>query len=179
MSQPEPFADVASLEAFLELMGRTPSSEAEGLTELDHGLQCAAELQLAVPDDIELQVAGLLHDVGHTVSHIRDHGVAGASLVRDLMGDRIADLVALHIPAKRYLVTTDPTYRARLSSESIRTLALQGGDMSDVEVAAFDAEPHGQAGLDLRRADEAAKVVGADVPDLDYWRPALRQFARA
>ena len=124
-------------------------------------------------------MAGLLHDVGHTVSHIRDHGVAGATLVRELMGDRIADLVALHIPAKRYLVTTDPTYRARLSPESIRTLALQGGDMSDVEVAAFDSEPHGQAGLDLRRADEAAKVVGADVPDLDYWRPALRQFAKA
>ncbi|OYU71038.1 MAG: metal-dependent phosphohydrolase [Alphaproteobacteria bacterium PA2] len=179
MSQPEPFANVASLEAFLELMGRTPSSEAEGLTELDHGLQCAAELRGLAPDDLELQVAGLLHDVGHTVSHIRDHGVAGASLVRDLMGDRIAELVALHIPAKRYLVTTDPTYRARLSPESIRTLALQGGDMSDVEVAAFDAEPHGKAGLDLRRADEAAKVVGADVPDLDYWRPALRQFARA
>jgi predicted HD phosphohydrolase len=105
--------------------------------------------------------------------------VAGASLVRDLMGDRIADLVALHIPAKRYLVTTDPTYRARLSPESIRTLALQGGDMSDVEVAAFDAEPHGQASLDLRRADEAAKEVGADVPDLDFWRPALRQFVKA
>ena len=179
MSQPEPFTNVAALEAFLELMGRTPSSEAEGLTELDHGLQCAAELMTAAPDDIELQVAGLLHDVGHTVSHIRDHGVAGASLVRDLMGDRIADLVALHIPAKRYLVTTDPTYRAKLSPESIRTLALQGGDMSAEEVSAYDAEPHGRAGVDLRRADEAAKVVGAVVPGLDHWRPALRQFARA
>ena len=178
MSRPEAFTNVQVLEALLEEMGRTPSSEAEGLTELDHGLQCAAELQKAAPEDLELQVAGLLHDVGHTVSHIRDHGVAGATLVRDLMGDRIADLVALHIPAKRYLVTTDPAYRARLSSESVRTLALQGGDMSADEVAAYDAEPHGQAGLDLRRADEAAKVVGAVVPDLDFWRPALRRFAK-
>ncbi len=179
MSQPEPFADIAALEAFLELMGRTPSSEAEGLTELDHGLQCAAELMVAAPQDVELQVAGLIHDLGHTVSHIRDHGVAGATLVRDLMGDRIADLVALHIPAKRYLVTTDPTYRARLSPDSVRTLALQGGDMSPEEVAAYEAEPHGMPSLDLRRADEAAKTPGRVVPDLDYWRPALQQFARA
>jgi len=151
MSQPKPFADVAALEAFLEEMGRTPSSEAEGLTELDHGLQCAAEL-MAAAQDVELQVAGLIHDLGHTVSHIRDHGVAGATLVRDLIGDRIADLVALHIPAKRYLVTTDPTYRARLYPDSVRALALQGGDMSPEEVAAYEAEPQGMAGLDLRRA---------------------------
>lgn len=173
------FRTLADLEAFLEEMGRTPSKEAEGLSELDHGLQCAAALKAVAPDDIGLQVAGLLHDVGHTLSHIRDHGEAGRTLVVDLVGERVAELVALHIPAKRYLVTTDPSYRARLSPMSIHTLAIQGGDMTPDEVAEFETYAHWRAALKLREADEAAKVVGLDVPGLDAWRGALRAVCEA
>ena len=45
-------------------MERSPG-EADGLSELDHGLQCAYELSCLQPDDAELQVAGLVHDIGH------------------------------------------------------------------------------------------------------------------
>ncbi len=173
------FKSLEALEAFLEQMIHTPSDEAEGLSEMDHGLQCAAVLKAECPDDLVLQVAGLLHDVGHTFSHIRDHGEAGGLALRELMGDRIADLVSLHVPAKRYLVTTDPAYRALLSPRSIETLALQGGDMSPAEVAAYEGHPHGADAVRLRRADEQAKVIGLDVPGLDAWREAIKRTARS
>ena len=143
----------------------------------EHGLQCAYELAQRVPDDLELQVAGLVHDVAHRVTTEAMHGVVGADIVRPLLGDRVASLVKLHVDAKRYLVTVDAEYRAMLSSESVHTLALQGGDMDDSERAAFAAEPAAEDALVLRRADEAAKVEGRDVPGLDHWEAILRRVA--
>ena len=35
----------------------------------------------------------------------------GAETVRRLLGERVAGLVEAHVPAKRYLVTTDASYR--------------------------------------------------------------------
>jgi predicted HD phosphohydrolase len=173
------FADLPSLLARLEVMGATISTEDPGLTELDHGLQCAFELSQAAPADVELQVAGLAHDIAHGLGHIRDHGEVGGAAVRGLLGERVAELVMLHIPAKRYLVTTDPAYRARLSLDSVQTLALQGGDMTDAEVTAFEGFSHWRDALLLRVADEAAKVPGRSVPGLGHWRQALAATARA
>ena len=34
---------------------------------LDHGLQTATGLRATHPDDVELQVAGLVHDLGHVL----------------------------------------------------------------------------------------------------------------
>ena len=144
-----------------------------------HGLQCAYELEQRAPDDVELQVAGLVHDVAHRVTTEAMHGIVGADIVRPLLGERVASLVKLHVDAKRYLVTVDADYRATLSPESVHTLALQGGDMDDNECAAFEAEPDGDDALVLRRADEAAKVEGRDVPGLDHWEDILRRVAFA
>jgi predicted HD phosphohydrolase len=179
LDQTVQFETLASLEDFLQLMCRTPSAEADGLTEMDHGLQCAAELMVLAPDDEGLHLAGLLHDVGHHISHIRAHDMAGRHALARVMPDRIARLVGLHVAAKRYLVTTDPSYRAQLSPTSIHTLALQGGDMSPDEVHAFEAQPHWQDGLLLRRADEKAKEPGRVVPTLADWLPVLRRHAVA
>ena len=143
----------------------------------EHGLQCAYELQQRVPDDLELQVAGLVHDVAHRITTEAMHGVVGAEIVRPLFGDRVASLVKLHVDAKRYLVTVDPEYRSTLSTESVHTLSLQGGDMDATERVAFEAEPDADDALVLRRADEAAKVEGRDVPGLDHWEAILRRVA--
>ena len=143
----------------------------------EHGLRCAYELQQRVPDDVELQVAGLVHDVAHRVTTEAMHGLVGAEIVRPLFGDRVASLVKLHVDAKRYLVTVDPEYRSTLSPESVHTLALQGGDMDDAERTAFEAEPAADDALVLRRADEAAKVEGCAVPGLDRWEAILRRVA--
>jgi hypothetical protein len=56
-------------------------------------------------------------------------------------------------------------------------LAVQGGDMSPAEVAAFEASPWWQDAVQLRRADEAAKVVGRQTRGLEPWLPVLRQLA--
>lgn len=145
---------------------------------LQHGLQCAQVLARQSPDDLELQVAGLVHDLGHVIGANDPtapvaHGEIGARFVRDLLGERVARLTALHVPAKRYLVATDAGYGARLSDGSTVSLALQGGAMSAAEVEAFEADPHGPDAARLRRADEAAKVVGRAVPALETWVPAL------
>ncbi len=156
------------------------SAESAGLNALGHGLQCAINLAQRYPEDVELQVAGLVHDLGHRVrpGAADAHGVVGADLVRNLLGERVADLVELHVPAKRYLVTTDPTYRAQLSPMSVITLAEQGGDLDAEGIAEFEAHPHHQAALALRRADEDAKVPGLEVPGLDHWKPYVLQVAR-
>lgn len=161
----------------LDAMASDPSEDTPALSELDHGLQCAFELARARPADREVQLAGLVHDIGHRYGPDEHHGVLGAERVRALLGDRVADLVAGHVPAKRYLVTTDASYRARLSTESTRTLGLQGGPLSPEAMASFLSGPHAADAVELRRADEAAKVPGRRVPPLAHWVPMLRDVA--
>jgi predicted HD phosphohydrolase len=168
---------LSDLVSLLERMGCVPSEGTAGLSELDHGLQCAHELETDRPDDVALQVAGLVHDVGHELGPDELHGVLGAQAVRPLLGDRVADLVEAHVAAKRYLAATDPSYRAVLSIESTRTLGMQGGKLSPAEACAFErSAPFGDA-VRLRRADDAAKVPGRAVPGLDHWLPVLRAWS--
>jgi predicted HD phosphohydrolase len=152
-----------------------PNEEIRGLTVLHHGLQCADHLSRTCADDPELLAAGLLHDVGHLLAPGREelHGTVGAAFVRPVLGDRVAVLIEAHVPAKRYLVTTDLSYRERLSEGSIRTLMIQGQDMTDDELMAFRASPYAEAALALRRADEESKDPAAPVPDLASWLPTL------
>ena len=149
------------------------------VTALAHHLQCAWLLAESVPDDLELQIAGLVHDVASSVSPrpAGDHAIAGARLVRPLLGDRVADLVAGHVFAKRYLVTIDPAYRTLLSANSTSTLDAQGDALSNEEREAFEQSPHAADRVRLRRADECAKVPHLLVPDLDHWRPRLEELA--
>lgn len=172
------FADVEALIDFLRGTADRPIEE-DGLFELDHGLQCAAELKAAAPDDEELQVAGLVHDVCHGQCHISVHHQVGAEAVRGVLGDRVAALVGLHVDAKRYLVATDASYSGELSRVSTATLQLQGGPMAADEVRAFEAGPYAGDAVRLRKADEAAKTPGRVVPGLDAWEGALRRVAAA
>jgi predicted HD phosphohydrolase len=146
--------------------------DGDPLPVLDHGLQCAELLAEQFPEDDELQVAGLVHDVGHRLSPGASaaHGVIAADAVRGLLGERVAALVELHVPAKRYLVTVDPSYRDGLSDGSTISLARQGGDLSADERAALEANPHLNDALELRRCDERAKDPTAVVDGLERWR---------
>jgi predicted HD phosphohydrolase len=156
-----------------------PNEDVIGLTILHHGLQCAALLAASDPEDQELQIAGLFHDVGHVLvpGSAAVHGAVGATAVAPVFGERVAALIAGHVAAKRYLVTVDESYRETLSGGSRRTLAVQGEAMSPSEVEAFTRTAHFEATVRLRRADELAKDPTVQVPPLDQWLPTLSRMA--
>ena len=177
MNVDELFALLESCAGFYDSLG----DDGDPIPVLDHSLQCATLLAGDFPDDPELHVAGLVHDIGHRIApgESARHGVIAADAVRELLGTRVAALVELHVPAKRYLVTLDPDYRTALSSGSRVSLARQGDALSDEERSELDADPHLHDALALRRCDEAAKVVGLDVGALDRWRPVVERVAGA
>ncbi len=144
-----------------------------------HALQTADLLAAGRPDDLELQVAGLLHDVGHLLAPGDDvgHGEAAAAAVAPVLGGRVADLVRLHVPAKRYLVTVEPSYRDVLAPDSTASLAGQGDTLSRREVEEFESERHAADAVVLRRADDGGKVPGRDVGDLARWRATVDAVA--
>jgi predicted HD phosphohydrolase len=169
---------IRSVDELFSVLERSAEGEDEpGLSLLAHGLQCAHLLAVEHPDDVELQVAGLVHDIGGAVDPDAAHDRLGARLVRGLLGDRVADLVGGHVRAKRYLVTRDPAYRSRLSARSIETLAWQGDELDDDGIDAIERSPHFGSLLALRRADDRAKAPGRVVPDLASWRPVVEQVS--
>src|ERR1700722_17902635 len=107
----------------------------ESVSTTEHALQAAyfAQGEAASPS---LIVAALLHDVGHLVEDVPDdladwtedagHERVGARWLAARFPPEVAEPVRLHVPAKRYLLATDPGYLARLSPASVVTLRLQG-----------------------------------------------------
>jgi predicted HD phosphohydrolase len=154
---------------------RTPSGQMP-FTHLDHALQTAEVLRHDFPDDIELAVAGLVHDIGHLLPGVGDaeHAEVGAEAVRSALGDRVAGPVGLHVEAKRYLVARQSAYAGVLAPDSVASLALQGGPMSAEEQQEFERLPHAQRALDLRRADERGKVDGLEMGGLGEWMKVVR-----
>jgi predicted HD phosphohydrolase len=179
------FVDVGAL--FDALVASADADDEGGLPILDHCLQCAAQLRASHPDDVELQVAGLVHDLGWlelvdgrwTLRLDATHDVTGRALVAPLLGPRIAALVGGHVAAKRYLLATDPAYAALLSARSEETLGFQGGVMTTDEIADFERRAGRDDLVALRRADDLAKVRNAAVDPLDTWRPAVERVARS
>jgi predicted HD phosphohydrolase len=140
--------------------------EGEGITQLQHGWQCARLARQAGASPA-LQLAAWLHDVGHLTSGLAgtptlrgvddSHEHAGARLLGALFGVAVAEPVALHVAAKRYMVTIRPGYRAALSADSTRSLALQGGPMSAEECTSFAGSPWADDAQRLRAWDDLAK----------------------
>jgi len=141
--------------------------EGEGITQLQHAWQ-GGQLALGAGAAPELRLAVWLHDIGHllsdlpgtpTLSGIDDsHEAVGGRVLTRLFGEAVGTPVALHVAAKRYLVTRQRGYLARLSPDSIRSLALQGGPMTEEDCARFERNPRARDALRLRAWDEESKV---------------------
>ena len=176
MNERPPGLGVDELVQLLAGGATRPLHAGTSVSQLQHALQTAALLLQRHPDDLELAAAGLVHDVGHLMPGVDDeaHASAGAAAVRAALGDRVAGLVALHVEAKRYLVATEPGYGDELGSDSVASLATQGGSLSPEEAAAFAALPLAPEAMSLRRADDSGKVEGLVVGDLRSWVPLLR-----
>jgi len=180
---PPPAAD-DFLAELAELFARTGELHyGEDVSQLEHALQTAhhARIDGAPP---ALIVAALLHDVGHLLQKIGEnaadfgidtrHEHIGAGYLARAFGSDVTEPIRLHVAAKRYRVTVDPAYLQGLSKASLQSLALQGGAMSEEEVAAFLAEPAAASALRLRGYDEAGKAPRADVAGFESYYDMLR-----
>jgi gamma-butyrobetaine dioxygenase len=139
----------------------------------------AGALAAAAGAEPSLIAAALLHDVGHLRGDTdQRHGAAGAQWLAQWFRPAVTEPVRLHVAAKRYLCATEPEYFGKLSAESVRTLAVQGGPMTAAEVAAFEALPGVQDAVRVRRWDDAAKEPDIEPPPFAYFSALLGELLR-
>jgi phosphonate degradation associated HDIG domain protein len=162
--------------------------DGEGVTQLEHALQTAA---LAEQDGAPatLVAAALLHDLGHMLNDLGDtptlrgiddrHQYAALPFLRGGFDDAVIEPIRLHVEAKRYLCATRPEYYASLSTDSKRSLALQGGPYDEAGAAIFIARPYARDAVKVRLWDDQAKVPGASTPPLAHFVAVLQATARS
>jgi phosphonate degradation associated HDIG domain protein len=157
----------------------------EAVSQMEHALQCAQLAEQAGETD-ETIVAALLHDMGHLIAaentgapddaQERDdlHQYVALPFLRGILPDAVLEPIRLHVDAKRYLCSAEPTYWASLSDASKRSLSLQGGPFTESQLAAFMAQPYAEEAVRLRRYDDFAKVPQKQTPDLAYFAQKLQ-----
>jgi phosphonate degradation associated HDIG domain protein len=150
----------------------------EPVTVLEHSLQAASIIRHDGGPET-LVAAALLHDLGHLLHRegedaaqrgldTRHEELAAAALAGHLP-DSVLDPIRMHVAAKRYLCFAEPEYMQDLSPSSIESLTLQGGPMTGAEAEVYLATPHAREAVELRRADDAAKIAGLEVPGLETY----------
>ena len=176
------------LEEILQLYGDRGDGAyfGESVSMTEHGLQ-AAHFARAAGAPSSLIVAALLHDVGHLVEDVPDdladwttdaaHERIGADWLARRFPPAVSEPVRLHVPAKRYLLATDPAYLANLSPASVITLKLQGGPMSPEEAARFETERFNREAVLVRRCDDRGKVAGLKTAGLADYRAMIEEWA--
>ena len=159
----------------------------ENVSQYEHAAQ-AALLAQKQGYDYEVQIAAFLHDIGHLlpvssqeetmeVYGRKDHESVAADWLRVRgFSNKIPVLIENHVNAKRYLCFVNEAYYANLSEASQKTLAFQGGKMSADEAKAFEQNPHFETIIKMRRWDEAAKVGGMKLPNLEYFMNICEQY---
>ncbi|MBV8994292.1 MAG: HD domain-containing protein [Pseudonocardiales bacterium] len=156
------------------------------VTQTEHALQTAA-LAHHNGASAELELAALLHDIGHLL--VGEHAGIDGFLHQDLHHERlgarllqrwlppaVTEPIRLHVAAKRYLVATDPAYARALSQASTRSLAVQGGPMSGPELDAFAQSRYAADACRLRRWDDAAKAPHATTNDVEHYRRTVESL---
>lgn len=161
--------------------------DGEPVTQLEHALQTAtrAEDDGATPS---LIAAALLHDLGHllndqgespTMRGVDDlHQFAALPFLRPLFPDAVLAPIQLHVDAKRYLCATRDGYLESLSTDSQRSLALQGGVFALEQAKTFIAQPFAHDAVKVRLWDDLAKVPAAPTPPLAHFVAVLEAAQR-
>jgi len=161
----------------------------EELTQASHAVQVAAWARSESATEPEV-AAALLHDVGHLLvmeAHAAGepvdldedwhHELLGARYLGPLFPTAVTGPIALHVQAKRYRCTVDPTEIERLSPGSQASLARQGGPMSDAEVERFARLPAAHAAIRLRAWDDAGKALDVVPAPVASYRALLSRVA--
>ncbi len=182
-----PETDIVALIADIFERRGAEAYAGEALTVAEHMLQTAALAQAhGAPDT--LVAAALLHDNGHFTSEFgeyspedtedKHHDESGAQVLEAFFPPAVTACVRLHVAAKRYLCATDPAYFDTLSAASKHSLRLQGGPMSDAEIAAFRRLDFHEDAVSLRRWDDSGKQVGLRTMRFDEFRPVLEKVMK-
>jgi predicted HD phosphohydrolase len=156
----------------------------EAVTVAEHMLQTAALAQAeGAPDTVV--AAALLHDIGHFMGEFgaysstdtidRRHEAAGAKVLEGFFPASVTESVRLHVAAKRYLCGTDAAYYCTLSEPSKHSLALQGGPMSELEIAEFEGLEFHREAVQVRLWDDRGKTAGLRTGVFDEFRPLLHR----
>lgn len=165
----------------LEALYRDKATRRYGLadvSQLQHALQ-SATLAERNREPGNVIAAALLHDVGHMIHGLGEnpaaqqiddtHEARAAAWLDAHFGADVVEPIRLHVAAKRYLCAVDGTYFGKLASDSVRSLALQGGPMSGEEVARFERLPYFAEAVRLRRYDDQAKDPAMQTPPFAYF----------
>ncbi|MDA7949336.1 MAG: HD domain-containing protein [Hyphomicrobiaceae bacterium] len=160
----------------------------EQVTQLQHGLQCAALAeQEGAPDT--LIVAALLHDIGHmidipdgeTAESVAVKGIdtlhedVAAAFLKSWFDDAVIEPIRHHVDAKRYLCFVEADYFDGLSEASKRSLELQGGAFNEAQARVWIAQPFAEEGVRLRRWDDQAKDPAAGTPPLSHFKEIVER----
>ncbi|WP_263172502.1 inositol oxygenase [Streptomyces sp. SCSIO ZS0520] len=142
-----------SVEELMELLDscrglRIAAGDRGGPVDLhEHALQTAALLRRSHPSDKELQVAGLVHGIGHALRPGEPNGHAdlAAEAVRELLGLRVARLVRERPGAE----PAPDALTLHQAGAAARAAALDAGVLEDWRpvlelVAARQARPGGR-----------------------------------
>lgn len=176
---------IARILNLFERFGSQPYDGArrESVSALAHALQCAQLAEWAGAD-LPLVAAALLHDLGDfddsgTVGDDRSdnqHELRALPWLGTAFGPEVLEPIRLHVAAKRYLVATEPAYKATLSPASLLSLELQGGPMDVDTCRHFEDEAYSPHAVMLRRWDDAAKEPGKPTPSLAYYLALLQEL---
>ena len=165
------------LDLFAEQGAREYMGEAVTMSQhMEQSAACAA----ADGASDALQVAALLHDIGHFIGEHpiealengidNTHEDVGADFLCRFFPASVSEPVRLHVAAKRYLCATDPDYFGKLSDASVNSLMVQGGPMSADEVRDFETNPHYREAVQLRLYDDDGKVAGLNIEPVTAYR---------
>ena len=158
----------------------------EPVTQLEHALQTAQQAENEGADDA-LVTAALLHDLGHLLHNLGEtptargiddvHQYRAIPFLRGLFPDEVLGAISQHVDAKRYLCATHAEYFGNLSSDSKRSLQLQGGVFDAHEAEAFIAQTGAVDAVRLRIWDDLAKTAGLETPPLSHFLSRARRCA--
>jgi predicted HD phosphohydrolase len=158
----------------------------EPVNQIEHAWQ-SMQWAAKVNASASMQLAAFFHDLGHlfqqvagspTLQGVDDkHERIGSAILERVFDSSVSVPVALHVDAKRYLVSVDRSYMSQLSDDSIRSLELQGGPMTQAEQGRFKANPFWRHAVKLRQWDERSKEAGRSIPDMSEVKAFLSALA--